>query len=369
MKNLTFFLFLSLLLCFEISTHAQTAIGGCNSVSLISVPSYPLVHIANWRVCPVCESQCNKRAVSIPTFMQTRNWLEKKQSNGSWVVVQGGTGGIHGDNVVFTVSDPGVYRIRNQKPRKKTTSSCPNGFEIFLDNGQQTDFYQGIFTEFIPGNSDFSWSNEVFVGPVQPNQIAYEFVDGGGGNLSQTGFDFNELVRINTTGSQNFTQWWVAIFENDGPMRWNSIGWQSGPLPTLVNLTNVWGTGNGNTWKFETFRSYTVQFALSNPCNQQWTNLDKTFFICPSGTGCREIESSDPISISPNPTYGQFELKNLSDTPATITVMDMSGRELKRFNNSQNSNYDISDLNNGIYIVSVIQDNKRVLNSKISVLK
>lgn len=346
--------------------HSQTAVGGCNTVTLTSVPYYQPYYYANWQVCSTCESQCYKWATSIPQVIQTRSWLERKNSNGTWSTVQGGSSGISGDNVVFSNVQPGIYRIYNQKARKRTTGSCSNGFVIYYQ-GAQTGFYQGEMSPTY-NFTDFSYSNEVFVGPVQQNQVTYQFVDGGGGNSAESGFDFNEIVRINTTGCQNFTHWWVAIFENDGPMRYTGIGWQTGPLPTLVNLTDVWKLNNP-TWQFETFRSYTVQFALSNPCNQYWTNLDKTFFICPSGAGCREIEEVEPISLSPNPTFGQFELRNLTDEFATITVLDMSGRELKRFSNSQINFYDVSDLHNGIYLVSVIQNGKRIFNSKLSILK
>lgn len=359
MKNVIFLLIL--LIGFISNSNAQTAQGGCNTVTLISVPSYEtnLVIAGGWS-CQACNGQClDILATSPPQFSTSRNWLEQKQSNGTWTTVQGGANGIHGDNVSFNVSTPGTYRIRNQRPDRLTTSSCPSGRNV-----------QNIIGQLVGRRGRFSlaptFSNEVLVGPVQPNQVKYQFVDGGCGNSAQSGFDFNELVRINTTGCQNFTSWWVAIFENDGPMRYTGTGWQTGPLPTLYNLTSLW---QQNGWNFETNRSYTVQFALSNPCNQQWTNLDKTFFICPLGSGCREIETAEPISLSPNPSYRQFELKNLSDTPSTISVMDISGKELKRFSSSQDNFYDVSDLNNGIYLISVIQGKKRVFNSKLSILK
>lgn len=350
---------------------AQTAVGGCNSVTLTSVPSYAynLVIAGGW-ACTACNGgQCfDVLATSPPQYAQTRSWLLKKQSNGTFTNVQGGTSGVFGDNVVFNVTEPGIYKIMNQRPSTLTTTTCPYGRDVKNINliivGKR-----GVYkTNSAGGLENTSYSNEVFVGPVQQNQVTYQFVDGGGGNSAQSGFDYQELVRINTTGCQNFTHWWVAIFENDGPMRYTGTGWQTGPLPTLVNLTDVWKNGNGS-WSFETNRSYTVQFALSNPCNSQWTNLDKTFFICPSGSGCREIETAEPISLSPNPTYGQFQLRNLSDAPTTITLLDISGRELKRFNQSGDNIYDVSDLNNGMYVISVIQGEKRVFNSKLSILK
>jgi hypothetical protein len=248
MKSITFFY--TLLLSFFISNYsnAQTAVGGCNSVSLTSVPSYTgnLWLNAVW-VCQSCGGQCfDQFNGPVPLDMVTRSWLQKKQTNGTFVNVQGGANGITGDNVVFNVTDPGVYRILNQRPSLLTTTACPSGRDIRNLLGQTTGKKRGLYASNSFGLLNSSSSNEVFVGAVQPNQVTYQFVDGGGGNSAQTGFDFNELVRINTTGCANFTSWWVAIFENDGPMRWNSIGWQTGPLPTLVNLTDVWKNGNGS---------------------------------------------------------------------------------------------------------------------------
>ena len=105
----------------------QTAIGGCSSVSLTSVPNYePNLIVAGGFSCQQCQGQCFD-IVSSPTIGTSRSWLEQRQSNGTWITVQGGTSGILNDAVSFSVSTPGVYRIRNQVPSRITSANCPMG--------------------------------------------------------------------------------------------------------------------------------------------------------------------------------------------------------------------------------------------------
>lgn len=359
MKNITqfFVLFFSVFIFSFI--YGQTASSTCSTVSLSDVPFYPtnLLMGGSYK-CFQCGNQCLNIILTPPSYSESQNYLEKKQSNGTWSSVQGP---INGDIITFNSVAAGTYRIRNIHPNIFTSPGCPNGLEVRNILNQLVG-YQGTYT-----SGSAYYSNEVFVGPVQQSQVAYEFVDSDGQNSSSLGFDYNEDVSINTTGSENQNHWWIAIFENDGPMRSYGIGWQFGTVPTDISLSEIWAEG-GLAWEFEPFRSYTVQFALSNSCNTQWTNLNKTFFICPQGSGCREIVAEKAINLSPNPSTGYFRLNNMNQLKAIVSVFDVSGREVRRYNDSP-SELDVSDLNNGMYTVSVIQDGKRVFTSKVAIVK
>ena len=154
-------------------------------------------------------------------------------------------------------------------------------------------------------------------------------------------------------------------------MRYASNGWTNGQIPNnLIDLTDIWKRSLGLTANFESLRSYTVQFALSNSCNTVWTNLDKTFFICPSGSGCREGRGEEKlISMSPNPASGYFSIHNLPEGPSTIQLYDLTGRVAKSFRDSDGKFLDIFDLDNGMYLVSVIHAGKQLYRSKLSIVK
>ncbi|MFN3173420.1 MAG: T9SS type A sorting domain-containing protein [Phaeodactylibacter xiamenensis] len=47
----------------------------------------------------------------------------------------------------------------------------------------------------------------------------------------------------------------------------------------------------------------------------------------------------------------------------------MNGRIVKSFEHLGSSGFDVSDLTNGLYIVSIWEDGKRLLTTKLSVVK
>jgi hypothetical protein len=173
-------------------------------------------------------------------------------------------------------------------------------------------------------------------------------------------------VRINTAGTQNYTHWWLAIFELNGAMRYKSTGWNFGGMPTVINLSDFWAT-----WNFENLTSYRVQLAISNQCNTQWTEMSPQppdFFICPFGSGCRPGDVIVPITLAPNPASQQFNLQNLPSSDVQVNLFDMSGRLVKNYKNTFDGSFDISDINSGIYIVRAVQSGEILYNGKLSVV-
>ena len=77
--------------------------------------------------------------------------------------------------------------------------------------------------------------------------------------------------------------------------------------------------------------------------------------------------------LYPNPTNSEFKL-NLSNVKgaATISVLDVSGKIVKQFNNrniQQRSTYSISELNNGHYVVCVRLENGKTRNFNMVINK
>ncbi len=77
------------------------------------------------------------------------------------------------------------------------------------------------------------------------------------------------------------------------------------------------------------------------------------------GTGTLKNATSSDISIFPNPADDYIHIKDMSD----IEIYNLTGKMLKRMH-SQNSLFNISDLNTGIYIVRANNKNMKLIISR-----
>ncbi len=184
---------------------------------------------------------------------------------------------------------------------------------------------------------------------------------------------------MNTAASINYNLWWLAIFE-DGPtyQRYRSNGWTNGAVPNNeFNLTAFWGPP-GSGWQLETFHSYTVQFVIENAqCRNgieqnppaTWNVLNRTFFICPAGTGCRIGEDAQKIVLSPNPASSVVRLLHFeidAGREYRLTISDLAGRVARSMTLTSNE-VDISGFGKGMYAVTIERDGKRIFTDKLVV--
>jgi len=377
------FLFILSFLAFSFYSKSQVAAGGCSSVTVVSIPSYPTVYLGNIQTS-LSKSFCNLEGdphCQIFVNGSSNVWQMhclltlQKFENQNWIDVQSAVGT---SGYVFSVSTPGKYRVKILTPTIQENFCCKDALgnikkaktKIFNINGQFIG-YRGTFDNSPFGGNYTYYTNEVFVGAAQPSDIQWSYIDGDGLDAGTNLFDFNEIVRINTAGTQNYTHWWLAIFELNGAMRYKSTGWNFGAMPSVINLTSFWNDNGSTNWKFENLTSYRVQLAISNQCNTQWTEMSPQppdFFICPQGSGCRLGDEIVPITLAPNPASYQFSLQNLPASDVQVHVYDMSGRLVKNYQNSNGGIFDISELNNGIYFVRALQNSESLYNGKLSVV-
>jgi hypothetical protein len=68
--------------------------------------------------------------------------------------------------------------------------------------------------------------------------------------------------------------------------------------------------------------------------------------------GTSELRNDMEFVIGPNPTNGQLQIHfGQSNSLKQISITDLSGREVRSLSTRGNMNLDISDLNNGYYLV------------------
>jgi hypothetical protein len=81
-------------------------------------------------------------------------------------------------------------------------------------------------------------------------------------------------------------------------------------------------------------------------------------------SGVEELTLAD-FKLYPNPTTNSFSINEKIENAAWISIHDPSGRELKKFPVEEGSQYDISNLAAGTYIIRVLDDGFKNLGNKL----
>lgn len=385
-------LFVSFLLLLSDLATAQTATGGCTSVTLSNIPPYPTVYFSfvgfkNCRDGGGFYEGCDEdgrpaccRVITSGSPVTPRYWLERLRDDGTWATVAGPQHQTSFSNVAR-----GTYRVRCQAPAIAENACRTDQFGnviraricLFNLSGQFIGYW-GTWDNSPFGGPPTTYTNTVIVGATTGSDISYTFIDPTPNDPFELGYDFGELVKMNAAASKNYDLWNLAIFES-GPSfnRFRSNGWTNGRMPNdEFDLTEFWR--GPQEWRFETFHSYTVQFVIENSkCRNgieqnppaTWNNLDRTFFICPAGTGCRTGGDWQEVVISPNPASTFIRLQNFEpdiDRGYQMTFSDMAGRQVKSVV-LVGDEVDISDLPGGMYVLNVQREGRPLFTSKIVV--
>ena len=84
------------------------------------------------------------------------------------------------------------------------------------------------------------------------------------------------------------------------------------------------------------------------------------------GTGF-ENETFTAMNVYPNPSSGVVYISGADN--AQVTVFNTSGAVVAEYQNFNSGKIDLSNMNEGIYFLNIVIDNKTTINKKISVLK
>jgi hypothetical protein len=83
-------------------------------------------------------------------------------------------------------------------------------------------------------------------------------------------------------------------------------------------------------------------------------------------TGTEDIQSNINWQLFPNPTTGILEIQTDENTPFTlVAVIDIFGRHLIEQEINSDGSIDLSNLPNGVYIVSVLSKERKTYQKKI----
>lgn len=367
MKN-TFLCTLAMLLLFTAASAQVTVKGSCTEVTILgSIPVFDqgLYNITNQI------GSCSAVVGNPGGTMKARMYLQRLDPSGQFVNVSSLP--QYPPNNTWQNLPHGTFRVKVSLPKAVVALNCVSGWVNCWNLAGQLVGRKGNYPGIEEGeNKTVFYSNAVPVGNTVAADNSYTFIDVPETG-SETTYDYLEKVKINTADCKNYNLWWVAIFENGPNGRYNSAGWSNGGIPNNeVDLTVIWKSNSHDSWNFEPFRSYTVQFVVENQqClnGSNWNDNNQDFFVCPAGTGCRTGEDGGEIAISPNPASTSIRLHNFEPDLGRdyrLLVTDLSGRAVRSVELTD-SEVDITGLPSGMFVVSVLRDGQRVHSSKLVV--
>ncbi len=111
--------------------------------------------------------------------------------------------------------------------------------------------------------------------------------------------------------------------------------------------------------------TYDVTLTVSNGVNTN-TSVKSDYILVDHVTGINEANNTG-VNIFPNPTTGKVFITGAET--AKVNVYNATGTKVASFSEFINNTIDLSDLENGIYFISVVKENETTINKKITILK
>ncbi len=130
-----------------------------------------------------------------------------------------------------------------------------------------------------------------------------------------------------------------------------------------TNMLTSLNVANGNNYNFTNFNStgnsdlYCIQVDDATYSTTNWLDLDgiASFSEDCSGVGIETNEQRE-LSIYPNPVTSQFSVLSNQLPITNISIIDITGKTVKSINKNTNT-VDVSDLQNGLYILKIQTEN------------
>jgi hypothetical protein len=186
-------------------------------------------------------------------------------------------------------------------------------------------------------------------------------------------FEATKVSLLNNSGGTMLLTW--NLIYNNLPIEWDySLCDYGGCHPGVPNEREMAPIADGvegylimNIMYLEDASEGSVAFALSN--NYDTTIDTITFNFKPGTVGINQQKNNLELAMFPNPASNTLRINNPFNNIATLSVMNMSGKEILNTQlNAGIQSADISALPNGLYIVS-LKNRDAVLTQKLSIVK
>lgn len=106
----------------------------------------------------------------------------------------------------------------------------------------------------------------------------------------------------------------------------------------------------------------TVHLEITDVNNQDVILVETPFEFTATNVSDTEslTQASSELKVFPNPTTNYFELKGANNVDRVV-VYNIIGRELRSFNAAPGKRYDVNNLPNGLYLVSLVSNESGIL--------
>lgn len=216
----------------------------------------------------------------------------------------------------------------------------------------------------------FALSNAAFSQLVMESEFAIS------GIASDTAVD--QEFPVTNSGNDQVSYYWTIDRSGDVPADWvftvcdavlcHEKGVESCPcMESDANVLYAGATIGYNKLTLDPKGipgEHTVRFKLSSVCdNFEGTNfLGETEFVYsitePSSIE-EEEQASSPI-VYPNPTIDRFYVKNDGNV-ASISILNIIGKRIFTDSHIAGQTHDVSELDNGIYLVKMLDKNEQTI--------
>lgn len=138
---------------------------------------------------------------------------------------------------------------------------------------------------------------------------------------------------------------WISVTPNEFPMA--MAGGEGGTMDVHIKPNDIAGTG-----------TIKLEITLFNDTS---VVVDTAIYIFEAGSTSTTDLTKDPeVKVFPNPTTNYISLSNDQDVEQ-IVIYNVLGRRVRSFTTAQGPNYSVADLPSGIYMLSLMNRQSKII--------
>ncbi len=180
-------------------------------------------------------------------------------------------------------------------------------------------------------------------------------------------YDFELVVHgtITNTGTDTVFTWKRIV--NALPNNWqraicdNQTCWAPEVFRNTIYIPNG-GTGNVDAHFYPFDNTGTADMEIMIWVGDDSTNADTVRYSAQTwATNVSKVKDQKEIEVYPNPSNGSLTVKYDAAQPVKIEVYNLLGKKVAEYNHQgQQSTLDVSSLPNGVYVLHIQDQGKRV---------
>ena len=143
---------------------------------------------------------------------------------------------------------------------------------------------------------------------------------------------------------------------------------QPNPILTPSTICTAVNYEQGLSCKFDNGTKIYVDSCLFKIANPYGSFQDSCNYCLGAGGGIAQYNSVELVTISPNPNNGNFTVEVSSKEKQTLQMFDINGRLVLSQTMQNKITVDLSNLNEGVYNISLISD-QGVVNKRVIIIK